>query len=319
MFLLMIVFTFTLGCVISLISLPSQGCVCKQSSAKNTKFFNTEHKLGVVVPFRDRFEELLEFVPHMNEFLNNQEINHKIYVINQVDQYRFNRASLINVGFTIAVNDGCDYIAMHDVDLLPLNPQLSYAYPNTGLFHVASPEYHPRYHYPTFVGGILLVKREDFELVNGMSNKYWGWGLEDDEFYVRLKEVGLNVSRPVNLTTNVENTFRHNHDRVVRKRDMTKCFSQREVTRRRDRQTGLQNVAYTIQSQKSLLIENAPVLIINIALKCNRTLTPWCLCSEEKKATSSATNSEKNKSVQKQYKNTAIPTVRLLSRKRAVW
>lgn len=77
----------------------------------------------------------------------------------QVDQYRFNRASLINVGYTIATGNSFDYIAMHDIDLLPLNPQLSYAYPTVGLFHVASPEYHPRYHYPTFVGGILLVKR----------------------------------------------------------------------------------------------------------------------------------------------------------------
>ena len=29
--------------------------------------------------------------------------------------------------------------------------------------------------------------------VNGMSNRYWGWGREDDEFYVRLKKAGLLV------------------------------------------------------------------------------------------------------------------------------
>jgi len=55
---------------------------------------------------------------------------------------------------------------------------------------------------------LLFFCREHFELVNGMSNKYWGWGLEDDEFYVRLKEAGLNVSRPVNITTGTENTFK---------------------------------------------------------------------------------------------------------------
>lgn len=69
---------------------------------------------------------------------------------------------------------------MHDVDLLPLNKNLKYNYPDLGPFHVASPELHPKYHYPTFVGGILLVKKEHYELVNGMSNKYFGWGLEDD-------------------------------------------------------------------------------------------------------------------------------------------
>lgn len=41
-----------------------------------------------------------------------------------------------------------------------------------------------------------------------MSNKYWGWGLEDDEFYVRLKEKGLNITRPVNIKTNSTNTFK---------------------------------------------------------------------------------------------------------------
>lgn len=76
----------------------------------------------------------------------------------QIDHYRFNRASLINVGFREVCAE-CDYIAMHDVDLLPLNSQLSYKYPDRGPFHVASPDLHPRYHYPTFVGGILLITR----------------------------------------------------------------------------------------------------------------------------------------------------------------
>lgn len=76
----------------------------------------------------------------------------------QVDNFRFNRASLINVGFLTSQAE-CDYIAMHDVDLLPLNPELSYRYPvKPGPFHIASPELHPRYHYATFVGGILLIK-----------------------------------------------------------------------------------------------------------------------------------------------------------------
>uniref|UniRef100_A0A1B6JX31 Beta-1,4-N-acetylgalactosaminyltransferase n=2 Tax=Homalodisca liturata TaxID=320908 RepID=A0A1B6JX31_9HEMI len=282
-----ITITFLIGCFLAISSLPSEECTCKREALSYTQTEDSRHKLGIVVPFRERFEELLEFAPHIHDFLNKQSINHKIYIINQVDQYRFNRASLINVGFNIAVSEGCDYIAMHDVDLLPLNSGLSYSYPSVGLFHVASPELHPRYHYPTFVGGILLVKREDFEAVNGMSNKYWGWGLEDDEFYVRLKEAGINVSRPLNITTGIENTFRHMHDRVVRKRDMAKCFNQREVTRRRDRQTGLRDVAYSVQGRRTVVVDHAPVTVVNVALRCNRTITPWCLCSEEKKASTS--------------------------------
>lgn len=47
------------------------------------------HKMAILVPFRDRFEELLEFVPYMHDFLNKQGTSHQIYVINQVDDYRF--------------------------------------------------------------------------------------------------------------------------------------------------------------------------------------------------------------------------------------
>lgn len=46
------------------------------------------HRLSVVIPFRDRFEELLEFVPHMQTFLCDQRIRHQFMVINQVDSYR---------------------------------------------------------------------------------------------------------------------------------------------------------------------------------------------------------------------------------------
>lgn len=78
---------------------------------------------------------------------------------------RFNRASLINVGFLESGND-TDYIAMHDVDLMPLNEQLDYSFPEAGPFHVASPELHPLYHYKTYVGGILLLTKRHYEMVS---------------------------------------------------------------------------------------------------------------------------------------------------------
>ena len=42
------------------------------------------HSMCILVPFRDRFEELTEFVPRITEFLKRQNIRHKIVVINQV-------------------------------------------------------------------------------------------------------------------------------------------------------------------------------------------------------------------------------------------
>ena len=38
--------------------------------------------------------------------------------------------------------------------------------------------------------------------VNGLSNNYWGWGLEDDELYVRIKQAGLQVFFFNNINNN---------------------------------------------------------------------------------------------------------------------
>lgn len=286
-----ILISFAITCLISILFTGSpEQCDCSNSVTGDAQHIKSDTgnispklnenkpKLAILVPFRDRFDELLQFAPHMTKFLHRQAIPHHIFVLNQVDRYRFNRASLINVGF-LYTNKEHDYIAMHDVDLLPLNDQLHYEYPNDGPFHVAAPDLHPKYHYKTFVGGILLVKNEHFELMNGMSNRYWGWGLEDDEFYVRMKDANLPVSRPTNINTGINNTFAHVHDRAHRKRDTAKCFNQREVTRKRDRETGLSTLKYEIRSINKLQIDDvANVTVLNIQLMCNHQETPWCDC-----------------------------------------
>lgn len=65
---------------------------------------------------------------------------------------------------------------------------------------------------------------------------------------------------------------------------MTKCFNQREVTRRRDKETGLNNVAYSIEREHEISVDGASALIINIKLKCNREVTPWCSCDDSDKS-----------------------------------
>lgn len=237
------------------------------------------HKLAVLIPFRDRLEELLEFAPYLHKYLNNQKVRHDFYVLNQIDNHRFNRASLINVGFLESRTD-CDYIAMHDVDLVPVTEGLPYTFPEDGPFHVASPELHPLYHYKKFVGGILLFSKFHFIKINGMSNRYWGWGREDDELYVRMKKANLNVTRPTGITTGYK-TFRHIHNKKIRKRDNKRYFNQTMLTSRLDRVTGVSNVRYTIENKTRVVIEGAPVTFLNIQLHCNITLTPWCLKPED--------------------------------------
>jgi xylosylprotein 4-beta-galactosyltransferase len=83
-------------------------------------------------------------VPALHLFLQNQSVAHKYLILNQTDSFRFNRAALINVGWYEADRLGCDYLVMHDVDIVPLNPALSYRFPGQGTVrHISAGKYHP--------------------------------------------------------------------------------------------------------------------------------------------------------------------------------
>ncbi|XP_077466313.1 beta-1,4-galactosyltransferase 7 [Stigmatopora argus] len=232
------------------------------------------HKLALVVPFRERFEELLVFVPFMHTFLNQKKIAHQILIINQMDRHRFNRASLINVGYLESDND-TDYLAMHDVDLLPLNAALDYGFPAEGPFHVASPDLHPRYHYAKYVGGILLLTKKDYQMCDGMSNRFWGWGREDDEFYRRMKKANLQLFRPSGITTGMK-TFLHLHDPGWRKRDTKRLPEHKKAQSHLDPEGGLSNLRYHVDTRQELTIGGAPCTVINTMLECDQDITPWC-------------------------------------------
>lgn len=45
-----------------------------------------------------------------------------------------------------------------------------------------------------------MISNADFLHVNGLSNKFWGWGREDDDFFIRLKRAGISINRPENFT-----------------------------------------------------------------------------------------------------------------------
>lgn len=182
------------------------------------KTYRDTHRLAVIVPIRDRFSELQTFLPHLERFLARQHVQHNFFIINQFDSLRFNRGALLNIGalesLEVEINGvpledfsisnlepvikcvrlpSTDYLALHDVDLLPVDKNLAYTWPSdVGPVHLIPSHLHPRYNFYTpYAGGILLIRRTHFSLVNGMSNSFWGWGREDDEFKERLRRKKL--------------------------------------------------------------------------------------------------------------------------------
>ena len=72
--------------------IESGGAVNSLSNVIASPVLNgNNHFLCLIIPFRDRFEELNEFVPMISEFLNKKSIAHAIFVVNQIDTLRFNR------------------------------------------------------------------------------------------------------------------------------------------------------------------------------------------------------------------------------------
>lgn len=150
--------------------------------------FNEEHKLGVVVPYRNRPEQLSIFKDKISKYLYSKGIHHEVIVVEQLGDQSFNRGLLCNWGFRKAVWAGCDYVVFHDVDMIP--EEVDYSYSETPIHlvtDVGDEELNDQLFYDYF-GGVTMFPVKHFEKINGFSNDYWGWGFEDDDLFLRCQE-----------------------------------------------------------------------------------------------------------------------------------
>jgi hypothetical protein len=145
-----------------------------------------KHKLGICIPYRNRKQHLDKLIPHLSAHLKNKNIEHQFYVGHQVDDKLFNRGSMKNIAAHYALNDGCDYVAWHDVDMLAQD-NCDYSYPDKTPIHIATKLSKYRYglHYDQYFGGIVLFNKNHVDKTNGYSNEYWDWGQEDDDLFWR--------------------------------------------------------------------------------------------------------------------------------------
>ena len=104
---------------------------------------------------------------------------------------------MLNIGIKETWNDGYDYYCFHDVDKLPQLPYPLYEY-SKNVVHLATAIEHHNFNigYKKYLGGVLLMNREHIKKTNGFSNRYWGWGCEDDDMYVRIISEKIKIVRP---------------------------------------------------------------------------------------------------------------------------
>lgn len=156
-----------------------------------------KHKLGICIPYRNRKEHLDKLIPHLSKYLIEKGINHSFYVGHQVDDKLFNRGAMKNIAAHHAFEDGCDYVAWHDVDMLAEDKDgliCDYSYPKTSPIHIATKlsKYSYGLGYDQYFGGVVLFTKEQAYQTNGYSNDYWDWGQEDDDLFYRCHFEGFS-------------------------------------------------------------------------------------------------------------------------------
>lgn len=147
-------------------------------------------KLGIIVPYRDRGVHFNIFVQNIKKYLSNFEYPYELIFVEQSDKKPFNRGKLLNIGVKKAIDLNCTYVALHDIDMIPINVDYSPVQRPTHLAtkFISSEKIERRIIYEEYFGGVVLFPISHYLHVNGYSNKYWGWGYEDDDLLFRCKE-----------------------------------------------------------------------------------------------------------------------------------
>ena len=147
-------------------------------------------KLGIIVPYRNRRVHLNHFTTAIKNYFNNSKIDYELIIVQQADKKAFNRGSLLNIGVRKAKELKCTYVALHDIDMLPKDVDYSEVRVPTHLAtnFISENKEMKRIVFDEYFGGVTMFPINDYYHINGYSNKYWGWGYEDDDLLWRCKE-----------------------------------------------------------------------------------------------------------------------------------
>ena len=134
----------------------------------------TNPKRVFIVPYRNRLQQKFFFCQQMNFILEGSD-DYEILFVHQMDSRPFNRGAMKNIGFLAMKEKYPDTykditFIFNDVDTLPFHKLFDYQTVNGTVKHY--------YGFDSALGGIVVIKGADFELVNGYPS-YWGWGMED--------------------------------------------------------------------------------------------------------------------------------------------
>ncbi|XP_072020831.1 beta-1,4-galactosyltransferase 6-like [Amphiura filiformis] len=188
-------------------------------------------KVAIVFPYRDRAFHLPIIIRELTSMLQRQKLEFGFYVSEQANDLNFNKAMLMNVGFLEALNfSNWDCFIVHDVDHVPLSDYNYYGC--SGMprhFLSGADRWNYTILYGALFGGIFGLTTSQVFQINGFPNVYWGWGGEDDEIRMRVREAKLKITR-VNGSTGYYNCIEHHHNsapKIPERNHLLTTFKQR--------------------------------------------------------------------------------------------
>lgn len=137
--------------------------------------------LELIVPYRNRPDQLQYFTNHMKWFHNVH-----VTIVEQTDEKPFNRGRLLNIGFIETVTPDTKLVCFHDIDMIPRRDYPDY-HPAPVIQYASSSIQKKDY-----LGGVTLFSTEAFIKSEGYHNDYFHRA-EDNEQMFNLKNKKIRV------------------------------------------------------------------------------------------------------------------------------
>jgi beta-1,4-galactosyltransferase 4 len=174
------------------------------------------NKYSIIISYRNREEHLKVNVPRLHQYFTNLGVEFEIILVEQYDSNPFCRGQLFNEGAKLASGN---ILIFHDVDHYPTDntdyvnfttdvflPITKVVYVNDKLQPKPLDEVPSGYRHfkdgvdSNFFGGVIIFNKQKFFDINGFSNVYVGWGLEDADLRERVLHYKLSFERARNNT-----------------------------------------------------------------------------------------------------------------------
>ncbi len=153
---------------------------------------NFNKKIAIIFPFREQIDQNRgEHLKYILDYYKKLNLNFDIYIIEQGNDDLFNKGILLNAGHDIIKKSGINYDneIHHDIDWVPDNKAIEYFFSDQLVAAVKGWD-------RVSTGGIVVVPFSIMDKVNGYSNRFSGWGSEDDNFGARLYNNDIKIFRP---------------------------------------------------------------------------------------------------------------------------